>query len=183
MSVYLRLMDNTTITVETENLPNYLRTLGTQCRFISLLTEVEVDMRKTGNPFVGTIKRSRRNGLINVNFAEGVRRRMMEKGVDPVNHVPGKTWYVHEQTNDGKPLPLCQSKKDNSVKYLQYYPHRSYETEYLLNGEKLSPLEIEIMKTFITKPTGNEYKPIVIVLGMTSIKWVKFRKVTMVSGE
>lgn len=183
MSVYLRLMENVTTLIETKQLPEYLRSVGTGCRFISLLTETEIDMRKTNNPFVGTIKRSRRNGLINVNYSEGIRRRMMEKGVNPDNHVPGNTWYVHEQTNDGKPLPLCQSKKDNSVKYLQYYPHRSYETEYLLDNVPLSPREVELMKTFIHPIKHNDFKPLVITLKMSSILWIKFRKVKTVVSE
>lgn len=176
-------MENNTTLIETKELPNFLRHLGTECRFITMLTEVEVEMRKTGNPFLGTIKRSRRNGLVNVHFSNGVRRRMMEKGVNPDNHVPGSTWYIHEHTNDGKPLPLCQSKKDNSVKYLQYYPHRSFDNEYILNGVPLTPKEIELMKTFIPPVKGNEFKPLVITLKMSSILWVKFRKVKTVVGE
>jgi len=176
-------MENVTTLIETKHLPEYLRSVGTGCRFISLLTEVEVEMRKTNNPFVGTVKRSRRNGLINVNFSDGVRRRMMEKGVDPMNHVPGSTWYVHEHDEKGNPLPLCQSKKDNSVKYLQYYPHRSFDNEYFLHGIPLTQKEIEVMKTFIPPIKGNEFKPLVITLKMSSILWIKFRKVKTVVGE
>ena len=183
MSVYLRLMENVTTLIETKQLPEYLRSVGTGCRFVSLYTEVEVEMRKTNNPFLGTIKRSRRNGLINVNFSEGIRRRMMEKGVNPANHVPGNTWYVHEHDNKGNPLPLCQSKKDNSVKYLQYYPHKSFDTQYLLNNVPLSPMEVELMKTFIPPIQHNNFKPLVITLKMSSILWIKFRKVKTVVGE
>jgi hypothetical protein len=47
--------ENTSLPVDVKVLPEFLRELGTQVRFISLVTETEVEMRKTGNPFVGTV--------------------------------------------------------------------------------------------------------------------------------
>lgn len=180
MSVYVcRMKDHTkTDRVEVENLPNYLRELGTQVRFISLITETEVEMRKTGNPFVGTIKVVRRNGLVNVNHSGRVNRRMEESGVDPT-YVGKPSWYLHEKTSDGKILPLCFSKKDNTQKYLQYFPHRSYDTKYVLDGVPLTEFEIPLMKTFIPEKDWGAFKEPVITLKMVSIKSIKFRKINL----
>lgn len=181
MSVYVcRMKDHIkTDRVEVENLPNYLRELGTEVRFISLVTETEVEMRKTGNPFVGTIKVVRRNGLVNVNHSERPKRRMMEQGIENPVYIPGPTWYLHETTSEGKILPLCFSKKDNTQKYLQYFPHRSYETKYVLDGVPLTEIEISIMKTFIPKKDWGSFKEPVITLKMVSIKSIKFRKINL----
>lgn len=164
-----------TISVNNNELPSYLRSLGTECQFISLVTETEVKMRKTGNPFVGTMKVSHRNGLVNVNHQDRVNRRMTESGFEP-SYVGGETWYVHETTTDGKVIPLCQSKKDSSVKYLQFFPHRNLNTRYVLNGRELTSDEVTRMKSFIPEKDWGEFKQPVITLKMESIKNIKFRK-------
>lgn len=171
-----RMKENTSLPVDVKVLPEFLRELGTQVRFISLVTETEVEMRKTGNPFVGTIKVVRRNGLVNVNHSERPKRRMMEQGIENPVYVPGSTWYLHEKTQDGKIIPLCYSKKNPDVKYLQFFPHRSYDPQYLLNGVPLTEQEIIIMKTFIPEKDWGQFKEPVITLKMTSIKSIKFRK-------
>ena len=51
-------------------LVGFIRSIGTQCRFVTLTTETEVDMvkkhriTKIPNPFLGTIKIARRNGFL-----------------------------------------------------------------------------------------------------------------------
>jgi hypothetical protein len=172
-----RMKENTTLQVDVQILPEFLRNLGTQCRFISMTTEVEVECRKTNNPFVGTVKRSRRNGLVNVKYVEGIIRRMRESGIEEPTYTPGKTWYVHEHDTQGNPIPLCQSKKDNSKKYLQYFPWRSYDNTYFHNGVQLTDKEIEILKTFIPPITTKPFKRSVITLSMDSIRRITFRNI------
>jgi hypothetical protein len=181
VSLYLRLMkENTTFTLtDYNNLPSFLRILGTGCRFVTMETETEVKMNKTGNPYLGTVKVCRRNGLVNVNFVDRVIRRMKESGIEKPDYVGGKTHYVHENDTTGNPLPLCQSKKDNSVKYLQFYPHRTWDTRYVLNGKELTKDEVTQMKSFIPEKDWGEYKQPVIVLKMSSIKRISFRKINV----
>ncbi len=169
--------ENTTLSVSQSELPSFLRRLGTEVRFISLVTSTEVDMRKTGNPFYGTIKVVRRNGLVNVNHSERPKRRMEEQGIENPVYVPGTTWYVHETTNDGKIIPLCHSKKNPDVKYLQFFPHRSYQPRYFFNGVQLTEKEVDVMKTFIPPKNWGEFKEPVIVLKMESILSIKFRRI------
>ena len=163
--------------IPVEILPSYLRNLGTECRFISMETEVEVEARKTNNPFVGAVKRSRRNGLVNVNFVRGVIRRMKEAGIQEPTYIPGKTWYVHEHDTNGNALALCQSKKDNNKKYLQYFPWKSYDTRYYHNGVQLTDKEVQVLKTFIPPITTKPFKRSVITLSMDSILKVTFRNI------
>ena len=165
-----------TISIKNNNeLPAYLRTLGTECQFISMVTETEVKMRKTGNPFVGTVKVARRNGLVNVNHEDRVNRRMTEAGIE-ANYEAGETWYLHETTKDGKVIPLCFSKKDANAKYLQFFPHRNLSTKYMLNGRNLTAEEVTKMKSFIPEKDWGDFKQPVITLKMDSIKAIKFRK-------
>lgn len=165
-----------TITIKDNNeLVTFLRILGTECQFVTLETETEVKMRKTGNPFVGAVKVTRRNGLVNVNHEARVNRRMAEAGVE-ANYEAGETWYLHETTNDGKVTPLCFSKKNPDQKYLQFFPHRTKGTKYVLNGRELTEEEVTKMKAFIPEKDWGDFKQPVITLKMDSIRAIKFRK-------
>lgn len=166
----------------------FIRSVGTSSMFVSLLTETEVDMvkkdRATGqsNPYLGTIKVSRRNGLLNVNFVKSVERNMEKSGVENPTYVPGTTWYVHESTEEGKPLPLCVHKKDSNRFYLQYFPHRSIgENRYFLRGQELTPEQVKDMERFLSVKKASEFKPIVITLAIDSIREMKARSIKMLN--
>ena len=160
----------------------FIRSIGTECRFVSMVTETEVKMRKTGNPFVGAVKRSRRNGLVNINFVTAVEKRLKELTGKATEYVAGSTWYEHTMTEDGRPLPLCVHKKDNRKFYIQYFPHRTLgRNEYFLNGRRLTETEVSQMKTFITPDNRAEHKPAVITLAMDSIRELRARKVAMLN--
>lgn len=168
-----------TKTIKDNNeLVSFLRMLGTECQFVTLVTETEVKMRKTNNPYVGAVKITRRNGLVNVNHEARVNRRMKEAGVDP-DYVGGETWYVHETTVEGKSTPLCFSKKNPNQRYLQFFPNRTKGTKYVLNGRELTTNEVTEMKSFIPEKDWGEFKQPVITLKMDSIRQVKFRKLNL----
>lgn len=181
------MMKNTTIKIRNPfEMVGFLKGLGTASCFVSMRTETEVKMRKTGNPYVGAVKVSRRNGLINVNFRNAVARRCAEMGVHQPE--PGETWYVHDSTVEGQPLALCYSKhpvkRTGKVEpYLQYYPHKTLgRNEYFLNGRQLSEAEVKEMKTFEYQDNRDERKPTVITLMMDSIRELKVRKVTILNN-
>lgn len=165
----------------------FLKTLGTDSQFVSFHTQTEVRMRKTGNPFVGTVKVTKLTGLIGVNFVKAVRRRMAEiLGMDFVDteYTPGSTWYTHLQTDEGKPLPLCVHQEDEQRFYVQFFPHpRKYRnTEYHLRGRKLTEAEVALMKTFVVKREGDEFKPVVITLAIDSIRKMSVRRITVLNN-
>lgn len=165
----------------------FLRGIGTECRFVTLDTETVMDMRKTGNPYLGTVKIAKRNGLVGIDFVRACQRRyaklnnLDEKNVE---YVPGNTWYIHCVTEDGNPLALCQHKKDPAKKYLQYFPlHTIGETIYVhptlgrLTKEQVN----DMYARFVPKDDREEWKPIVITLGIDSIRSITFRKIKLLN--
>lgn len=175
---------NTVTFQDKAEMVGYLKTVGTGSSFVSLQTETAVKMRKTGNPFLGTVKVTKRTGIINVNFVNAVRRRMAEiqrVAFTETEYTKGTTWYVHVQNQEGKPLPLCVHKNDDKRFYLQFYPLRSHHATYFLNGRQLSIEEVAQMETFITETERKAFKPIVITLALDSIRSMKARNVTVLN--
>lgn len=170
----------------------FLRGIGTECRFVTLDTETVVRQRKTGNPYYGTVKIAKRNGLVGVDFVSACEKRYAElNGLDrkDVEYEPGKVWYIHCQTEDGKPLALCESKKPTKKtgkieKYLQYFPLRNLgKTIYVhptlgqLNQEQIN----DMYARFVYQDDREEWKPEVITLAIDSIRSITFRKIKMLN--
>lgn len=172
-------MNKTTLNLTNEEqMVGALKMLGTACCFVSMDTVTEPKMRKTGNPFLGVRKISTRNGLINVNFEASVARRIAASlGLkeSEVEYTGGGTWYVHEETAEGKPLALCRH-KTNGNHYLQYFPHKSRTRYAMPNGE---PVSYEQLKPFLQEQAKSEFKPVVITLGLKSIKALRVRKMVL----
>lgn len=198
---------NETIRIENvQELVGFIRTMGTECRFVTVHTETVMDMnqsRNTGrkivspksgnlinekeaNPYYGTVKVATRNGFVNCNFVKAVEKRyaeLMNIPVSEVEYTPGETHYVHCSTEEGKPLPLCENKKDPTRKYLQFFPLRNLgETTYWLNGKQLTKDQVNDMyQNWVTEDENPEWKPRVIVLKMDSIRWITFRRVRLLN--
>lgn len=167
----------------------FLRALGTECRFITVDTETPVkNMPKTGNPYWGTVKIARRNGIVNMDYVTAVEKRFAEQhGMKPseVTYTPGTVWYKHCQTEGGKALCLCEG---NTVKtkgkyYLQFFPLRDIgETTYVhptlgtLNKDQIKDMEGRMYDR-----TKAPWKPNVITLEIDSIRSVTFRKIKLVN--
>lgn len=151
----------------------FIKQGGTQCRFISVLTETEVELLKS-SPYQGVRKVSRRIGMINVNYVAGVEKRRaaaMGIPVSEVEYKPGKTWYYHDQTEDGKPLPIVRHSKTH-IPYLQYFPLRSFGTRYLLpNGDEIP--EDTLKPYFKSRGWVDDTKPRVCVFKMESLKSIR----------
>ena len=165
----------------------FLRGIGTEARFITLDTETPVKMRKTGNPYVGTMKIAKRNGLIGVDFVKACERRyakLHNLDVKDVEYEPGKVWYEHVMTGENKPLALCQHKKDHTKKYLQYFPLRNLGTTVYVSPTlgRLTKEQVDDMYARFVRPEDREeWKPRVITLGIDSIRSVTFRKIKMLN--
>jgi hypothetical protein len=200
-------MRNTTIKIEDKaELIGFLRSIGTECRFITVSTETVMDMNmarntgkkvkspKTGklinekepNPYYGTVKVARRNGFVNAEWVKMVEKRYAEATgipVDEVTYTAGSTWYQHCQTEDDKPLCLCEHQKDASRKYLQMFPLRNLgETTYILNGNQLTKEQVSDMyENWVPEDENPEWKPRCIVLAIDSIRMITFRKVNLLN--
>ncbi len=165
----------------------FLRGIGTECRFVTLDTETVVKMRKTGNPYLGTVKIAKRNGLVGIDFVRACERRYAELHnlpVKDVEYTPGNVWYVHCMTEDGKPLALCQHKKDTTKKYLQYFPLRNMgETIYVhpTLGRLTKEQVDDMYARFVPENDREEWKPVVITLAIDSIRSITFRKIKLLN--
>ena len=121
----------------------FLKTNGTKCRYVSLLTETQPKM-KPGCPFNGVVKVSRKRGIVNANYNTAVRRRTAKHlgvALKEVEYTDGEVWYRHLTTADGKPLPLVVNKKVQSPSeatehYLQYFPTHSTNAYRLPSGRR-----------------------------------------------
>lgn len=161
----------------------FLKTNGTQCRFVSVVTKTPVVKIKAGNPWgagkateTGLYKVSRKIGLINANYNTSVRRRIAEKlGVElkEVDYDNGEVWYQHLTTADGKALPVVQHKDETKRTgfYLQFFPHKSVNAFVNEAGE---PVADETVKPWLYKESERpDYKPCVIAVKLENVASLK----------
>lgn len=166
-------------------LAGFIKKNGTQCRFISLVTSTEPKL-KVGHPYPGIRKVSKHTGLVNVNYADAVARRVCAKVGLPdgtLTYTPKATWYHHLSTDDGKSLPLVEHsnpEKQGSL-YLQFFP-RNCESKYVLpNGDSVA--DSAIAPWLYAKSERPDFKPAVITIGLDNILQIKASGVIMTSDE
>ena len=153
----------------------FLKTNGTQCRFVSILIDTPVVKMKVASPFKGVRKVARKMGIINANYNTSVRNRIAEKlGVElkEVEYENGEVWYRHILTADNKPLPLVVNKtKEDGKYYIQYFPHKSTHQYVMPNGDTVTN---EQLKPFLyaTKPRP-DFKPAVISVDLGNVRQLK----------
>lgn len=161
--------------VSTLEMVGFLKTNGTQCRFVSLVCDTPVTKLRKGCPFVGVRKVARKMGLINANYNTSVRRRIAEKlGVElsEVEYENGEVWYKHLLASDGKPLPLVVNKTTEDGKhYVQYFPHKSTHKYVLPNGDEVT--EAQLAPYFYKQSERPDFKPCVISLDLANVRQFK----------
>ena len=149
----------------------FIKSNGTQCRFVSMISETLVTNIRAACPFKGVIKTSKKMGLVNKDYVASVERRIAERlGVpaSAVDYVPGEVWYKHLTTTDGKALPLVVNKtKDDGEYYLQYFPTESKSVYRMPNGEPVLESDLE---PWFYKREKADFKPIVISVKVSNIK-------------
>ena len=169
--------------VNTLEMVGFLKTVGTESRFVSMVSKTPVVKIKTPNPWgagaktkSGLYKVSKKIGIINANYNTSVRRKIAERlGVElkEVEYENGEVWYAHAMTPDNKPLPLVQH-KDESKKhdwYLQYYPMKSINHFVNESGEIIPD---NIVQPFLYKESERpDFKPSVIVVNLANVRQLK----------
>lgn len=158
----------------------FLKSNGTQCRFVAMVSKTPVVAIKVSNPWgaskktkSGLYKVSRKNGIINANYNKSVRSRIAAAtGVElaEVEYTSGETWYSHIPTVDGRSLPVVWHKdeaKRNGNYYLQYFPHKSTSV-YVNEAGEIVP--DETVKPYLYKESELEdFKPCVIAVNLCNI--------------
>lgn len=111
---------------------------------VTLTTETEPAMRKTDNPFVGTVKRSRVNGVINWSYEKSVNRQRgrEELGAD----------FVAEPRKWGERLPCSPLVAHKDKLYLELKVERSLDHSYWFNGREVA--ESDLKPFFPVKKEG-----------------------------
>ena len=153
----------------------FIKTNGTQCRFVSLVCDIPVVKMKVSSPFKGVRKVAKKIGIINANYNTSVRNRIAEKlGVElkEVEYENGEVWYRHIMDASGKPLPLVVNKtKEDGKYYIQFFPHKSEETYVMPNGDTVTK---EQLKPYLYKETPRpDFKPCVISLNLENVRQLK----------
>ena len=161
----------------------FIKTNGTSCRFVSIVTKTPVVKIRANNPWnagaktqSGLFKVSKKIGIINANYNASVQRRIAEKlGVAPseVEYVAGETWYQHLTTADGKSLPVVQHKDEakRGEFYLQFYPQKSTNAYVNDAGE---PVSDEMVKPWLYKESERpDFKPAVIAVKLSNVHQLK----------
>ncbi len=180
-------MSNKTVVEITNSLEmaGFIKANGTQCRFIALVTSTEPKMR-AGHPYPGIRKVAKHRGLVNVNYADAVSRRICATiGVPEgtLQYFPKATWYHPLETVDGKALPLVEhsNPEKQGALYLQFFP-RHCEHKYVLpNGDTVADSDVE--KWLYAKSARPDYKPAVITIGLDNVKQIRASGVIMTTDE
>ncbi len=165
----------------------FIKSNGTQCRFVSIVTDTPVVKIRKGNPFGALRKVSRKMGIVNANYNTSVRNRIADKlgvNLSEVEYKNGEVWYEHLLTVDNKPLPLVQHKdesKRNGKLYLQYFPHKAHSVYVSANGDTVAD---ELVKPWLYKETERpDYKPTVIAVELGNVKEIRASGVIMESAD
>lgn len=161
----------------------FIRANGTACRFVSLLSETEPKLRKDC-PFKGVKKITRTLALVNVDHAAACERGIAALlGVDAgsVDYTPGETWYRHEETQDGKHLPLCVHKeKPESGFYLQYFPRSTSSAYRDSSGNEVSH---DSLAPFFYARKETEWKPQTRVVSLANIRELRASGIIAQAGD
>jgi hypothetical protein len=165
-------------------LAGFIKSNGTQCRFVSMIIDTPVVKIKKASPYQGqgVRKIAKKTGIVNANYCDSVSRRLSEKYGVPMEHVAGETWYVHQQTVDGKSLPLVVNKtKQDGKLYLQFFPHSSRHEYVLPNGDIL-PFD-QLAPWLYAESKRPDYKPTVISVELGNIRELRASGVIMQTTE
>lgn len=112
-------------------------------KLVGLISTTEPRMRKTGNPYVGTVKVADRRVLLNFNYDDAILRRLISEGKDPDTFVGGSSWHV-PMTLDGRLTPLAMHKNDANKHYLRCEDRGLNESFYVSpTGDVVNPNDLQ----------------------------------------
>ena len=164
----------------------FIRSNGTACRFVAIVSKTPVVKIKAGNPWGasaksknGLYKVSRKIGIVNANYNTSVRNRIAEHlgvSLGEVEYENQDVWYEHLLTVDGKPLPLVQHKDESKRQgqyYLQYFPQTEKSVNSYVN-EQGETVPDEMVKRYLYKESERpDFKPCVIAVNLRNIHCLK----------
>lgn len=174
--------ENPIVRLESANaMAEFIRSNGTQCRFVSLVSETEPKLKKSC-PFQGVRKITRTVALVNVDHAAACERGLAKAlGVDSVDYEPGETWYAHETDAKGNTLPLCfHPSKPESGFYLQYFPRRTESVYRDASGNEVSHADLT---SFFYARKEAQGKPRTRVVSLANLRELRASGVIAQAGD
>ncbi len=92
-------------------------------------TEKDISGKKLPNPYYGDLlKVNKHTGIVNFQYEEGVRRRLIKEGKDPDDFVRGESWHK-PLIIEGKLTPFCIHKQ-TGVPHLRFMLRDSGKAEF-----------------------------------------------------
>lgn len=123
-------------------------------KFCSMTTVTEPTLKKTGNPFLGSVveKTTEISLLLNFGYDKAVKNRLVKKGIDPNNFqgsgLPWGRWMVGNKIIEHK-----ESIYARTFSFRNSHPTSSYS----INGVEANEEQVELIKSFLpaSVPTGS----------------------------
>jgi hypothetical protein len=125
-----------------------LRSFGSN--IITIHIQTEPKMRKTGNPFMGTVKFASYNGMVGFYYDAAVLRRLEKEGKSADSFRKGESWHEPVIVSD-KLTPLCRHKTNGNL-YLRFMINSMLSCRFDLNGQTIDREDLE---PFLTDNSGS----------------------------
>jgi len=152
----------------------FIKSNGTQCRFVALTIDTPVTKMRVASPFAGVRKVAHKTGIINAKYNNAVRNRIAELlGVEvkQVEYENGEVWYRHLMTvgENPKALPLVVNRtKEDGKYYLQFFPRHSTHKYVMPDG---TPVTNEQLAPWLYKQSPRPaFKPAVISIDLANVR-------------
>lgn len=176
-------MEKQIVTVTVPELVEVLKQVE-KSTFVSLTTETEVRMNKTGNPLYGQVKKlSTCNYLMGNDYEDRVNNNEKKEGLD------GDFQSMKPSGKHHVSKCVLIDDKTESVHYLmvERFDEIKPQVEYRKNGEPMNETDLMIMNDFLVKSSGSsrqeqERKVMVITPKVESIKEMSLNGVHYVVG-
>lgn len=158
------------VKIKTSDLVNLLKSRKSAF-FVTIEAETEPSMRKTGNPFLGTKKKSVVNGLANFIYENSVNRQRKREGLEPDFEAEPRRWGTRLR---GTPLV-----EHNGRYYLELKVEKTQNPTYWFDGKEIKKEELEAFMSEHSEGNQGVEKPVVL----RDYKLENIRKVRMDGQE
>lgn len=148
--------------------------------FVSCVTVTEPKMRKTGNPYLGRVRKvTKFVGAVNFDYDNAVENAREREGKDREDWSKGESWSRPITRPDGTLTPFACHKDDPEKIYFRIRQIEWPKSEYFIDGERVdeSALEDWLIKS---KPAANQ--GLENAVRMNTPLWENVRAVS-VNGE
>ena len=120
-------------------------------KVVTIIGRTVPDMRKTGNPYVGRVRKvSRCNGMINWIYQNAVNNQRLRENKEPDFEPKPRRWGVRL---NGTPLVVhTKNKPKEIIKYLEFRALTHLQTQYFLDN---APIEKELIAEWLPPAKDN----------------------------